>query len=100
MAHMDRVLPGKIHRVFYEQMIEDTEGEIRRLLSYCGLPFEESCLQFHQTERSVRTASAYQVRKPIFRDGLDQWRHYEPWLQPLQAALGPVLPAYPAVPNV
>ncbi len=100
MAHMDRVLPGKIHRVFYEQMIEDTEGEIRRLLSYCGLPFEEACLQFHQTERSVRTASAYQVRKPIFRDGLEQWRHYEPWLQPLQSALGPALSAYPAAPDV
>ncbi len=100
MAHMERALPEKIHRVCYEHMIDDTEGEIRRLLSYCGLPFEQACLQFYQTERSVRTASAYQVRKPIFREGLDQWRHYEPWLEPLQTALGPVLPAYPAAPEV
>ena len=89
MAHMDRVLPGKIHRVFYEQMIEDTEGEIRRLLAFCGLPFEDACLRFYDTERAVRTASAYQVRKPIFREGLEQWRHYEPWLEPLRSALGP-----------
>ncbi len=100
MAHMDRVLPGKIHRVYYEQMIEDTEGEIRRLLAFCGLPFEDACLRFYDTERAVRTASAYQVRKPIFREGLDQWRHYEAWLEPLRSALGPVLPAYPSAPEV
>jgi predicted Zn-dependent protease len=100
MAHVDRVLPGKIHRVYYERMIEDTEGEIRRLLSFCGLPFEDACLRFYETERAVRTASAYQVRKPIFREGLEQWRHYESWLEPLRAALGPVLVAYPAVPDV
>ena len=100
MAHMDQVLPGKIHRVIYEDMIEDTEGEVRRLLDYCGLPFEESCLRFYNTERAVRTASAYQVRKPIFREGLDQWRHYEAWLGPLKEALGPVLTAYPSVPEV
>ena len=99
MAHMDQVLPGKIHRVFYEAMIEDTEAEVRRLLSYCGLPFEESCLRFYETERAVRTASAYQVRKPIFREGLDHWRHFEPWLDPLKAALGPVLPVYPGIPE-
>jgi sulfotransferase family protein len=100
MAHMEQVLPGKIHRVYYERMIEDTEGEIRRLLSFCALPFEDACLRFYDTERAVRTASAYQVRKPIFRDGLEQWRHYESWLEPLRAALGPVLPAYPAAPEV
>jgi predicted Zn-dependent protease len=100
MAHMERVLPGKIHRVHYERMIEDTETEVRTLLSFCGLPFEESCLRYYETERAVRTASAYQVRKPIFREGLEQWRHYEPWLEPLRTALGPVLAAYPAAPDV
>ena len=100
MAHMDRVLPGKIHRVFYERMIEDTESEVQRLLAYCGLPFEDACLRFYENERAVRTASAYQVRKPIFREGLDQWRHFDPWLGPLREALGPVLPAYPDVPVV
>jgi predicted Zn-dependent protease len=100
MAHMDRVLPGTIHRVVYERMIDDTESEVRRLLDYCGLDFEESCLRFYENERAVRTASAYQVRKPIFREGLDQWRHYEPWLGPLREALGPVLQAYPEAPTV
>jgi tetratricopeptide (TPR) repeat protein len=100
MAHMDRVLPGKIHRVYYERMIEDTEGEVRRLLDFCGLPFEAACLRFYENERAVRTASANQVRKPIFREGLDQWRHFEPWLAPLKEALGRVLPAYPGVPEV
>jgi predicted Zn-dependent protease len=99
MAHFDAVLPGRVHRVFYEQMIDDTEGEVRRLLDYCGLPFEESCLRFYENERAVRTASSEQVRQPIFRDGVDQWRHYEPWLGPLKQALGPVLECYPAVPD-
>lgn len=99
MAHIDQVLPGKVHRVYHERMIEDTEGEVRRLLDFCGLPFEEACLRFYETERAVRTASAYQVRQPIFREGLDQWRHFEPWLDPLKTALGPVLTAYPAAPN-
>ena len=98
-AHMDRVLPGKVHRVLYEEMIEDTEREVRRLLSYCGLPFEDACLRFYENERAVRTASAYQVRKPIFRQGLDQWHHFEPWLDPLKAALGPVLFVYPGIPE-
>jgi hypothetical protein len=79
-------------------MVEDTEAEVRRLLDYCGLPFEENCLRFYENDRQVRTASSEQVRKPIFRDGVDQWRHYEPWLDPLKAALGPVLEAYPASP--
>jgi len=98
MAHVDEVLPGRVHRVFYERMVEDTEAEIRRLLDYCGLPFEEACLRFHENERAVRTASSEQVRRPIYRDSLDQWRHFEPWLGPLRAALGPVLEAYPSVP--
>ena len=91
MAHFDQVLPGKIHRVIYEDMVEDTEGEVRRLLDCCGLAFEPGCLRFHENDRAVRTASSEQVRRPIFRDGLDQWRHYEPWLGPLKGALGPVI---------
>jgi predicted Zn-dependent protease len=99
MAHFDAVLPRRVHRVFYESMIDDTEAEVRRLLAYCGLPFEEACLRFYENERAVRTASSEQVRRPIFRDGLEHWRHYEPWLDPLKAALGDVLAAYPQVPG-
>jgi tetratricopeptide (TPR) repeat protein len=98
MAHYDRALPGRVHRVFYESTVDDTEGEVRRLLGYCNLPFEEACLRFYENERAVRTASSEQVRSPIYREGLDQWRHFEPWLGSLKAALGPVLEAYPAVP--
>ncbi len=98
MAHFDAVLPGRIYRVFYERMIEDTEGEIRRLLAYCNVPFEQGCLRFFETERAVRTASSEQVRRPIYREGVDQWRHFEPWLAPLREALGEVLDAYPEVP--
>jgi hypothetical protein len=100
MAHFDAALPGRIHRVIYETLIEDTEAEVRRLLTYCRLPFEAQCLRFYENERAVRTASSQQVRKPIFRDGVDHWRHYEPWLGPLKAALGPVLEAYPGVPDL
>jgi tetratricopeptide (TPR) repeat protein len=99
MAHVDRVLPGRVHRVFYESMIEDTEAEVRRLLEYCALPFEERCLKFYENERAVRTASSEQVRRPIFREGMDRWRDYEPWLGPLKEALGSVLERYPAVPD-
>jgi hypothetical protein len=99
MAHVDAVLPGRVYRVFYERLIEDTEAEVRRLLAYCDLPFEQGCLKFYENERAVRTASSEQVRQPIFREGLEQWRHYEPWLDPLKAALGPVLAAYPEVPD-
>ncbi len=99
MAHFDTVLPGRIHRVFYERMVEDTEAEVRRLLEYCGLPFEESCLRFFENKRAVRTASSEQVRQPIYREGVDHWRHYDPWLDPLKQALGPVLTSYPAVPE-
>jgi tetratricopeptide (TPR) repeat protein len=91
MAHFDEVLPGRVHRVIYEDVVEDTEAEVRRLLAYCGLSFEEACLRFHENDRAVRTASSEQVRRPIFREGLDQWRNYEPWLGPLKAALGPAL---------
>jgi tetratricopeptide (TPR) repeat protein len=99
MAHFDAVLPGRVHRVIYERTVEDTEAEVRRLLAYCGLPFEPGCLRFFENERPVRTASAEQVRQPIYRDGVGQWRNYEPWLGPLKEALGPVLDAYPAVPE-
>ena len=100
MAHFDRVLPGRVHRVHYESLVENTESEVRALLEYCGLPFEEQCLRFYENERAVRTASSEQVRQPIFRDGLEQWRHYEPWLEPLKTALGPVLDAYPDTPQL
>jgi hypothetical protein len=79
-------------------MVDDTEGEVRRLLDHCGLPFEESCLRFFQNERPVRTASSEQVRRPIYREGVDHWRHYAPWLEPLEQALGPVLGCYPEAP--
>jgi tetratricopeptide (TPR) repeat protein len=98
MAHVDRVLPGRVHRVFYEQLVGDPDAEIRRLLAYLGLPFEPACLQFHETDRAVATASSEQVRRPLYRDALEQWRPFEPWLGPLKDALGPVLDAYPDVP--
>jgi hypothetical protein len=87
MAHFDQVLPGRIHRVMYEDMVQDTESEVRRLLAYCGLPFEPACLRFWETKRAVATPSSEQVRQPIFKDGMDQWRNYEPWLGPLKARL-------------
>ena len=99
MAHFDSVLPGKVHRVVYETMIEDTEAQVRSLLTYCGLPFEAGCLRFYENERAVRTASAQQVRQPIFREGIDHWRKFAPWLGSLQAVLGKVLSAYPAAPE-
>jgi tetratricopeptide (TPR) repeat protein len=88
MAHWDRVLPGRVLRVWHEDVVDDLEGNVRRMLEFCGLPFEPSCLEFYRTERSVRTPSAEQVRQPIFREGLDQWKNYEPWLGPLKDALG------------
>jgi tetratricopeptide (TPR) repeat protein len=91
MAHFDRVLPGRVHRVIYEDLVEDTEGEVRRLLDHCGLAFEPACLRFHENERPVRTVSSEQVRRPIYREGLDQWRRYEAQLTPLKTALGPAL---------
>jgi hypothetical protein len=88
MRHWDDVLPGRILRVQHEDVVDDLEGNVRRILDYCDLPFEESCVDFHKTKRSVRTPSSEQVRQPIFRDGLDQWRKYEAWLDPLKEALG------------
>jgi len=87
MEHWECVLPGRVHFVRYEHLVEDTENEIRRMLDYCGLPFEEGCLRFWETDRSVVTPSAQQVRRPIYRDALQQWRNFEPWLGPLKEAL-------------
>ena len=99
MAHFDRVLPGRVHRVIHEALVADTETEVRQLLHYCNIPFEPACLRFYETERAVRTASSEQVRRPINREGMDQWRHFEPWIEPLRTALGPVLEAYPSTPD-
>lgn len=95
MAHYDAVLPGRVHRIIYEQLIDDTEAEVRRLLDYVGLPFDSACLRFYENDRPVRTASSEQVRQPIHRGGLDQWQHYAEWLDPLREALGPALTSYP-----
>jgi tetratricopeptide (TPR) repeat protein len=94
MRHWDSVLPGRILRVWHEDVVDDLEANVRRILDFCGLEFEPACVEFHKTERSVRTASSEQVRQPIFREGLDQWRHYEPWLTPLKDALGDALTRY------
>jgi tetratricopeptide (TPR) repeat protein len=99
MAHFDRLLPGRVHRIFYETMIARTESEVRRLLDYCGLPFEAACLNYYENDRAVRTASSEQVRQPIFREGLEQWRAYETWLTPLKDSLGDALENYPAMPE-
>jgi len=89
MDHWDAVLPGRVHRVMYEDMVADTDARIRALLEYCGLDFEERCLKFYETERAIRTPSSEQVRKPIYTEGLEQWRNFEAWLGPLKEALGP-----------
>ena len=89
MDHWDKVLPGRVHRVQYEEMVTDTETQIRALLGYCGLEFEEQCLRFYETERAIRTPSAEQVRKPIYKAGMEQWRNFEAYLDPLKEALGP-----------
>jgi tetratricopeptide (TPR) repeat protein len=94
MRHWDRVLPGRVLRVQYEDVVADLEGNVRRLLDYCGLELEPACLEFHTNRRNVGTPSSAQVRQPIFRSSLDPWRHYEPWLGPLKAALGDALTHY------
>jgi hypothetical protein len=88
MSHFDEVLPGLVYRVQYEDMVEDTAGQTKLLLSACGLAFEAACLRFHDNARAVRTASSEQVRRPIFRDSLQNWRNYESWLGPLAEVLG------------
>jgi len=99
MDHYDRVLPGRIHRVIHERLLDDPEGEVRALLDYLALPFEDACLEFHTSSRPVRTASSEQVRRPINRDGVGQWRPFEAWLAPLVAALGDLPETYAARPQ-
>ena len=96
MRHWDSVLPGKVLRVQHEDVLADLETAVRRILDFCGLPFEPQCLEFHKTERSVRTASSEQVRRPINMAGVDQWRRFESHLEPLKEALGPALTEYRA----
>jgi tetratricopeptide (TPR) repeat protein len=94
MDHFDQVLPGRVHGVFYEKLVGDLEGQTHRLFDYLQLPFEDKALRFWETERAVRTPSSEQVRMPIFADGLGQWKHYEPWLDPLKSALGSKAESY------
>jgi predicted Zn-dependent protease len=96
MAHYDSVLPDRVHRVHYERLVNDLAGEVHKLLEYCGLPFEEQCLRFHETKRVIQTASSEQVRRPLFTEGVDQWRNFEPWLDELKRALRDSVPQEPA----
>jgi len=94
MRHWDAVLPGQVLRVYYEDLVENLETNVRRILEFCGLEFESGCVEFYKTQRTVRTPSSEQVRQPIFRVGLDQWRNYDPWLGPLKEYLGDALSSY------
>ncbi len=94
MRHWDAVLPGRVLRVWYKDVVQDLESNVRRILKLCGLEFEPACVEFHKLERSVYTASSEQVRQPIFSEGLHQWRNYEPWLSPLKDALGDAVIRY------
>jgi tetratricopeptide (TPR) repeat protein len=94
MRHWEMALPGRVLKVFHEDVVEDLEGNVRRILKFCGLDFEPACLMFHKTERSVRTPSSEQVRQPIFREGLFQWRNYEPWLGTVRDSLGDAFTRY------
>jgi hypothetical protein len=95
MDHIDTVLPGRVYRLHYERLVTDTENEVRRLLDYCRLPFEPQCLRFYENRRVAQTISSEQVRQPIYTAGLEQWRHFEPWLDPLKAALQDLVEDYP-----
>jgi len=99
MAHFNMIAPGRVHRVIHEDLVAHPEAEIRRMLDYVGVDFNEDCLRFHDNKREVRTASSEQVRRPINREGVDQWRAFEPWLGPLKKALGPIADTYPALPH-
>jgi hypothetical protein len=94
MRHWDTALPGRVLRVHHEDVVDDLEGSVRRILDFCELEFEPGCVEFHKTARSIRTASSEQVRQPIYREGLDQWKNFEPWLGPLKEALGDALTRY------
>ena len=91
MRHIDAVLPGRMHRLIYDDLVDDLEGQVRRLLDYVGVPFHENCLRFFETKRAVHTPSSEQVRQPINRKGFGRWRHYEPWLDEMKQALGSTL---------
>jgi tetratricopeptide (TPR) repeat protein len=95
MDHIDTVLPGRVYRLHYERLVGDTENEVRRLLDYCRLPFESQCLRFYENRRVAQTISSEQVRRPIYTAGLEQWRHFEPWLDPLKTALQDLVDDYP-----
>jgi tetratricopeptide (TPR) repeat protein len=95
MEHVDAALPGRVYRLHYERLVTDTENEVRRILAYCQLPFEPECLRFYENRRVAQTISSEQVRRPIYSEGLDQWRHFEPWLGALRAALGDLVDDYP-----
>ena len=97
MDHIDAVLPGRVHRLYYERLVGDPEAELDALLRYCGLPFESGCLRFYENRRIVQSVSSEQVRRPIYGEGVDQWRNYEPWLGPLKASLGDLVDRYPAL---
>jgi tetratricopeptide (TPR) repeat protein len=97
MEHFDAVLPGRVYRVYYEQLIADPETEVRRLLHHCGMEFEAQCLRFYENPRAVMTISSEQVRQPLYADSVDQWRSYEPWLGPLKEGLRELVERYPAV---
>jgi hypothetical protein len=91
MRHWDQVLPGWILRIQHEDLVDDLDGTVRRMLDFCGLEFQSQCIEFHKTVRNVRSASSEQVRQPLFRAGLDQWRNFESRLGPLRDALGDAL---------
>ena len=95
MGHVDTVLPGRVYRVHYERLVADTENEVRQLLGYCQLPFEAECLKFYENRRVAQTVSSEQVRLPIYSNGINQWRHFEPWLDPLKIALGGLVDPHP-----
>ncbi len=98
LTHVDRAIPGRVHRVIYERMVDDTEIEIRALLDHCGLEFEPACLEFYKTDRAIRTPSSEQVRQPIYRGATEEWRNYEPHLGALKDILEPTLNFYPEAP--
>ena len=91
MAHIDLVLPGRVHRLIHERLVDDPEAETKRLLAHIGVPFDAACLEFYNNDRAVRTPSSEQVRQPISRAGVEQWKNYEAWLAPLAAEVSGVL---------
>jgi hypothetical protein len=92
-------MPGKIHRVIYENLVANLESEVRRMLDFLEIPFEQGCLEYYKSDRAFNSISNEQVRRPIFKDGVERWQAFEPWLGPLKTTLGPVLESYPAVPE-